>query len=75
MNIRLSKTQLDSFSNLLGLLIVITAAAVRFEFLPTREGGFAEAVLIAVLAWLTNKPATASPTTSQVENRNVRENQ
>lgn len=71
MNIRLSKVQLDKFSTFIGLAIAIVAAAIQFEFLPAREGGFAQAVLLAVLGFLTNKPASATPTTAQVERKNV----
>lgn len=73
LNIRLSKTQLDTFSSLIGAGIFIVGAAVQYEFLPVKEGGFVGAILTAILGILTNRPATASPTTAQVERKNIQE--
>lgn len=73
MRIRLNKRQLNEITNYLGLAIIITGAATEYKLIPVQHGGFIGAVLGGLVAFFTNMPASATPTTSQVENQNVRE--
>ena len=71
--IKLNKSQLDSATTAIGLVLAILIPLNTYDYLPKRETNCAIAILVAVAGYLTNKPATARPTTEEVEDKAVQE--
>ena len=70
---KLSKTQLDNASTTIGLAIAILVALNTYDYLPKRESGCAIAIFSAIFGYLTNKPATAHPTTEEAEDKAIKD--
>jgi hypothetical protein len=68
---RLSKVQLDNLSTTLGLCAAISVILAQYGWIPDRIGGTISAISLACLGYLTNKPASAHPTTEEVEGEAV----
>lgn len=69
--IKLNKSQLDNASTAIGLILAILIPLNTYDYLPKRETSCVIAILIAVGGYLTNKPATARPTTEEVEDKAI----
>jgi hypothetical protein len=69
--IKLNKSQLDNSTTFIGLVIGIIIALSTYGYLPQRESNCAIAILGALGGYLTNKAATARPTTEEVEDKAV----
>jgi len=69
---RLNKSQLDTWTTVLGLIIGISDALVTFEFVPARGGGLMRALGLVFLAALTQRPASDHPTTAEAEREELR---
>ncbi len=71
--IKLNKSQLDNFTTIIGLLAGVILTLSTYDYLPKRESSCAVALLGALGGYLTNKAATARPTTEEVEDKAVQE--
>lgn len=70
--LNLSKKQLDSLSTLVGLTAGISTVLMQQGYLSDRLGGTIAGISVVLLGYLTNKPATARPTTEDLEERLTR---
>jgi hypothetical protein len=71
---RLNKSQLDTLSTILGLIAAISTILAQYDWISDRLGGTIAGISLACLGYLTNKPASAHPLTSEVERANVSKN-
>jgi hypothetical protein len=72
---KLNKTQLDRYSTLFGLIAAIATVLTTQEVIPKKWGGSISGVAIALVGYLTQRPADSSPTTEDAEDLATRENQ
>jgi hypothetical protein len=67
----LNKSQLDQLSNLCGLVIGIATVFATNDVIPPKVGATITGIAGALACWLSNQPATAKPTTDDLEEENV----
>jgi len=70
--LRLSKLQLDDLSTLCGLVSGICTVLVSNQVISTKVGSTVGGIALVILGFLTNKTATRSPTTEQLEEQSIK---
>lgn len=68
---RLSKRQLDTLSTFLGLIAGITGVLTANKIIAENIGGTISGISLVILGYLTNQPASARPTTEDLERKNI----
>lgn len=71
---KLNKTQLDRYSTLFGLIAAIATVLTNQEIISKKWGGTVSGVAIALVGFLTQRPADSSPTTEDAEEQATRDN-
>lgn len=68
---RLNKNQLDYLGTGLGIIAAIATVLTAQEIIPKKIGGTVGGVATALLGFVVQRPADASPTTEDVEEAEV----
>lgn len=70
---RLSKEHLDFFSTLCGLIVGVSGVLVANGVVNPKIGGTVGGIAGVCLGYLTNKPASAHPTTQELERQTLKD--
>jgi hypothetical protein len=71
MKVRLSKEQLNEYTNFLGFVAAIGLVLNQGGVISDKTNIILNGLCIALIGYLSNKWASASPTTSQLEDREI----
>lgn len=70
---KFNKYQLDLLGTILGAIAGIAAVLVTYDVVPKKVGGSVGGVATVLLGIVTQRPADASPTTEEVEEKEIHE--